>query len=149
MSICKIITAPDVRLSTVCTEVIPNTPHIRRLAVNLVDTMYDAKGLGLAAPQLGETIRMFCMRYGDRALVMCNPRIVEWGKALVRGDEGCLSLPGQTVEVRRHKVITVLWRDPDGIVQKAKMRGMDARCVQHEIDHMNGKLISDRRPRHG
>jgi peptide deformylase len=147
MTICKVIIAPDVRLSTVCTEVTPNTPYIRRLAANLVDTMYAARGLGLAAPQIGETVRMFCMRHGDSALVMCNPHITLRGKAMARDEEGCLSLPGQRVEVRRHKVITVRWHDLDGTVQRVEVRGMTARCVQHEIDHLNGKLISDRRPR--
>lgn len=141
MSVLDIIIAPDSRLSAMCTEVKPNTPHVRRLAVDLVDTMYAKRGQGLAAPQVGETLRMFCMRYGDNAIVMCNPRITRRGKDVVKDDEGCLSIPYQRVFVDRHKIITVQWRAPDGTTHSAKMRGLDARCVQHEIDHLDGKLI--------
>lgn len=139
MSVLSIIIAPDPRLNAVCEDVILG--EHRLLAIDLVDTMYAKRGQGLAAPQVGTLVRMFCMRYGGRTIVMCNPQITRRGKDVVRADEGCLSIPGQRVIVARHKIITVQWHNPDGTIRSAKMRGLDARCVQHEIDHLDGKLI--------
>ena len=137
----EVITAPDERLNTVCTEVDPSSPNIATLAEGMVETMIRHNGRGLAAPQVGYLSRLFCMKYGSGVLIMCNPRIVRRGKDVTAGEEGCLSIPGRKAMVDRHKIITVEWVDLGGGARSAKMRGLDARCVQHEIDHLDGILI--------
>lgn len=141
MGLLNILKAPDPRLNTPCEDVMIGQSHTTQLADDLVNTMYAHGGQGLAAPQVGELLRMFCMRYGDRAIVMCNPLITRHGKEVVRGDEGCLSIPGQRVMVDRYKIIEIQWHSPKGKAYHAKLRGFDARCAQHEMDHLDGVLI--------
>lgn len=91
----------------------------------------------------GVLSRVFCMRYDatGNAVVMCNPVIVRHGRDTVTEVEGCLSLPGRRIRVERYRICDVEWYDPNGGHHKATMRNNDARCVQHEIDHLDGKLI--------
>ena len=137
-----IIKAPNPILNTVCSDIDVTNPSTLILATDMVQTMLVANGLGLAAPQVGETVRMFCMKYGGTVIVMCNPIITRHGREKATDVEGCLSIPGFRIRVSRYKIITVQWTDLDGSIKKEKMRGMDARCVQHEIDHLNGILIA-------
>lgn len=139
----EIIQAPDPLLNKVCDPVNFDDPETHSFAVDLVATLVLHNGKGLAAPQVGRTIRMFAMKYGAGVTVMCNPQIVRRGRETARGDEGCLSIrhgrPKFTVT--RHKLLTVEWFTVHGVRHSQKMRGFDARCVQHEIDHLNGVLI--------
>ena len=139
----NILKAPDPALHKVCRDVDLGDPRMRRLADALVETMRWANGRGLAAPQVGEAVRMFCMKHSGGVRVLCNPVISRRGRDIVEGDEGCLSIPGVTMQVRRHNIITVEWYNVHGVKFSEKLRGMDARCVQHEIDHLDGILITD------
>jgi len=111
---------------------------------NMFDTLDNAKGYGLAAPQVNRTERVFVFSNGNRRLAFVNPVITKrWGNAV--GDfEGCLSLPGVTVKVPRHKFIKIDYTDANGQRHtNQKFRGHDARVIQHEFDHLEGRLIID------
>lgn len=139
----EILKAPHEKLSTVC-----SLAHLggetNLLAKLMIDTMYNHRGMGLAAPQVGHTIRMFVMKYGSSQLVMLNPTIIRRGNEMAKAEEGCLSIPGKKIRVNRNKLITVRWMDLNGETQEAKMRNNDARCVQHEMDHLDGILITEK-----
>jgi len=138
----EIIKAPNPILNKVCSEVVATSGETAVLAREMIHTMIAARGQGLAAPQVGVTARMICVRSGDTITVMCNPVITRRGREIVTDTEGCLSIPYVQVQVARHQIITVQWNDLDGSTKTAKLRGMDARCVQHEIDHLDGVLIT-------
>lgn len=136
-----ILEKPNPRLNELSAEITVIGPAIAELAADMVETMLAHNGRGLAAPQVGELSRMFCMKYGSEVLVLCNPVITRRGQETATEREGCLSIPGRTAMVTRHKIITVEWTGLDGSANRRKMRGLDARCVQHEIDHLDGVLI--------
>ena len=121
------------------------TPELRSLAEDMIDTMYDEAGIGLAAPQVGAAVRM--MVVGDergrnpRALV--NPVITEQGGAIT-AEEGCLSIPGIFADVTRAEWVQVEAQDLDGQPVSIRARGFHARVLQHEMDHLDGVLFIDR-----
>jgi peptide deformylase len=125
--------------------VVEVTPEVRQIAEDMVDTMYDEAGIGLAAPQVGIALRL--MVVGDergrdpRALV--NPSIVESGGE-VTAEEGCLSIPGVFADVTRNEWVLVDAQDLDGKPVSWRARGLLARVLQHEIDHLDGILFIDR-----
>lgn len=114
-----------------------------RLAQDMVETMYEAPGIGLAAPQVGVERRMFVYDVGDGPAVVLNPRIVEshgeWAY-----DEGCLSIPGLSWELVRPKQVRLLGVDLDGNEIDIDADELLARCFQHEIDHLDGVLVVER-----
>ncbi len=116
---------------------------LARLAATMIDTMYEAIGLGLAAPQVGVLKRMFVYDLGDGPQVLINPQIVdssgEWTY-----DEGCLSLPGLQFEIVRPKLVTVTGLDLDGNEVVFEGDELMGRLIQHEIDHLDGTLLLDR-----
>lgn len=114
------------------------------LADNMMDTMYAAEGLGLAAPQVGVPVRLIVVDVGDGPLVLFNPRIVRSsGEAVAR--EGCLSVPGVTGEVVRGEEVTVESLAKNGFgVRTIRGDGLLARALQHEIDHLDGILFIDK-----
>ncbi|MFZ5924800.1 MAG: peptide deformylase [Bacillota bacterium] len=114
------------------------------LADNMMDTMYAAEGVGLAAPQVGVPVRLIVVDVGDGPMVLFNPRIVRSaGEAIAR--EGCLSVPGVTGEVARAEEVTVQSLARNGLgVQTVTGQGLLARALQHEIDHLDGILFIDR-----
>lgn len=119
--------------------------EIRRLAEDMFETMYAAEGIGLAAPQVGVNRRLFVMDTRDpeiepRALI--NPVIIERSGS-ERGEEGCLSLPGLVGEVERSASIVVEALDLQGEPIRIEASGLHARCIQHEIDHLDGVLFID------
>lgn len=117
-----------------------------KLVNAMLDTMYDAPGVGLAAPQVGVEQRFFVYDVGDGPEVLINPRIVETEGEWVY-EEGCLSIPGLAFEIVRPKLITVQANDLDGnevVVQGDELLG---RCFLHEIDHLDGVLMFDRMER--
>ena len=119
------------------------TDEVRRLAEDMFETMHAAKGIGLAAPQVGRRERLFVaeVEEGER-LVLINPEIVlAEGKA--KGEEGCLSIPEIYGEVERAARVTVRALDRDGRPFEVEGMGLLARCLQHEIDHLHGKLFID------
>ena len=115
---------------------------VRRLIDDLVETMHAADGLGLAAPQIGVSKRVFVAREGDRLFVLVNPQIVgRRGKET--GVEGCLSMPGLQGNVPRAREVTIRGLDRAGREVQYDVSGMTARCFQHEFDHLNGVLYVD------
>jgi len=143
-----ILIHPDPRLKKICDPVADMSDDLRKLAADMIDTMYDAPGIGLAAPQVGVISRVIVMDCNkeDAAkspIVMFNPEIVASSDETNVYEEGCLSIPDQFAEVTRPAEVQVRWMDVDGKEQSQEFDGLWATCVQHEIDHLNGKLFID------
>jgi len=144
-----ILLHPDPRLKKVCADVPDLTDELRTLSDDMLQTMYDAPGVGLAAPQIGVLQRLIvidCVKADGetaRPLVMFNPEIVASSDEKNVYEEGCLSIPDLFAEVTRPKTVQVRWMDRDGNEQNEEMDGLWATCVQHEIDHLQGKLFID------
>ncbi|MEM7318370.1 MAG: peptide deformylase [Pseudomonadota bacterium] len=144
-----ILIHPDPRLKKICAPVTDITDALRTLAADMLETMYDAPGIGLAAPQIGVLDRLIvldCVKEEGEApkpIAMFNPKVVAASDETNVYEEGCLSIPEQYAEVTRPKVVDVEWMDPDGKPQRDTFDGLWATCVQHEIDHLNGKLFID------
>jgi peptide deformylase len=143
----SILIHPDPRLKKVCDPVGEITPEIRRLAEDMLETMYDAPGIGLAAPQVGVTKRvivMDCIKEGDpEPMALVNPEILWSSEDQSVYEEGCLSIPDQYADVTRPAEVRVRWLGLDGKPQEEHFTGLWATCVQHEIDHLNGRLFID------
>jgi peptide deformylase len=117
---------------------------LERLVADMWETMRDAPGVGLAAPQVGETIRVLVAEYEDQAVALVNPEIIKASEEEILGTEGCLSIPGLVGDnVARHVSVVVKARDPKGKEVRVKAEGWFARILQHEIDHLNGVLYID------
>ncbi len=144
-----ILIHPDPRLKKVCAVVPDVSDAMRALADDMLETMYDAPGVGLAAPQIGVMERLVvldCVKEDGekpRPLVMFNPEIISSSEETSVYEEGCLSIPEQYAEVTRPKEVEVAWMDWDGNAQREVFDGLWATCAQHEIDHLDGKLFID------
>ncbi|HEX8453081.1 MAG TPA: peptide deformylase [Longimicrobium sp.] len=122
-------------------------PELDRLIEDMFETMYDAHGIGLAAPQVGISRRLIVVHVneeGEEPFALLNPRVVESGKAREKGEEGCLSIPNISAAVERPATVVVEGVDPKGNAVRIEADGMLARCLQHEIDHLDGILFLDR-----
>ena len=121
------------------------TPEVRRLASDMIETMYDEVGIGLAAPQVGVSTRLMVVgdEEGRGAQVLVNPTISAQG-GKVTAEEGCLSLPGVFAQVTRSEWVTLEAQDLEGRPVAVTARGLRARVFQHEIDHLDGVLFIDR-----
>jgi peptide deformylase len=121
------------------------TPEIRRVIADMIDTMYDEAGLGLAAPQVGISLRLMVVGDDDgrEARALINPVIAEQGGEVV-AEEGCLSIPGVFAPVRRAEWVRLEAQDEDGRPVSLTARGLRARVLQHEMDHLDGVLFIDR-----
>jgi len=145
MAIRLIVKEPDPVLHEVAKPVPKMTPNIVKLLDDMTDTMYDAQGVGLAAPQIGILKRVIVMDCGEEhggLIQLVNPEIVSMeGEQL--GPEGCLSIPGLMGDVKRAKTCTVKGLNRDG--EEITVTGSDllARCIQHEVDHLNGVLFTE------
>jgi peptide deformylase len=121
-------------------------PEIKTLITDMAETMWRQVGVGLAAPQIGISLRVFVMDDGKRgARAIVNPVIVE-RSGVVREEEGCLSLPGVFAEVERSKWLRLEALDAEGQPIRLDLQGLQAKIVQHEIDHLDGVLFIDRLP---
>lgn len=144
-----ILIHPDPRLKKLCDPVTAISPELGKLAEEMLETMYDAPGIGLAAPQIGITKRLIvldCVKAVDEAprpIAMFNPMITWSSEELSTYEEGCLSIPEQYAEVQRPAEVRVTWLGLDGKMQEEQFSGLWATCIQHEIDHLNGKLFID------
>lgn len=120
--------------------------ELRSLVERMASVMVEANGIGLAANQVGVLRRVIVFQRGDEGEPTClvNPEIVERSEELETEEEGCLSLPGVLVPVERHAAIAVVGCDLDGARARLELAGLDARVVQHEVDHLDGVLILDR-----
>lgn len=114
----------------------------RRLVNDMFETMYAAKGIGLAAPQVGRLERIAVVDVDDRPLVIINPEIIE-RDGTVRGEEGCLSIPEVFGDIERSARVVVRALNLEGETFEVEGRELLARCLQHEIDHLHGKLFID------
>ena len=120
---------------------------LERLVTDMWETMREAPGVGLAAPQVGESIRVLVAEYEDEAVALVNPEIIKRSEDEELGTEGCLSIPGYVGDdVARALAVTVKARDPKGKEIRVKAEGWYARILQHEIDHLDGVLYTDRIP---
>ncbi|SIS54587.1 peptide deformylase [Roseivivax lentus] len=144
-----ILIHPDPRLKKVCPPVDDLSDELRALADDMLETMYDAPGIGLAAPQVGVLSRLIvldCEKGEDsvpKPTVMFNPEIKAVSDEMSVYEEGCLSIPDQYADVERPREVTVAWLDRDGKLREDTFDGLWATCVQHEIDHLDGKLFID------
>ncbi len=149
MTLKPILIHPDPRLKKVADPVVEISDVIRKQADDMLETMYDAPGIGLAAPQIGllnRVIVMDCVKEEDATpepMVLINPEITWSSDALNVHEEGCLSIPDQFAEVERPAEVKVRWLGLDGKTLEETFEGLWATCVQHEIDHLNGKLFID------
>lgn len=143
MAIYKIINDQDELLRRKARPVTNVTPNILKLLDNMKDTMYYYQGVGLAAPQIGVSKRVIVVDVGEGPIEIVNPMIVE-SHGLEEDTEGCLSIPGVAGEVPRCTVVTVTGLDRQGKEVKQRAEGFLARVFQHEIDHLEGILFTDK-----
>lgn len=164
MSVRTILTFPDARLREVSQPVTDFNPELKTLVEDMIETMYDANGIGLAAPQVGELKRVLVIdtrardekgrryKYDEmteleaaipQPLVLINPEIVK-GEGKTTFDEGCLSVPGFYETVQRFEYVELKAFDADGKEHLYKVDGLLAICMQHEMDHLEGTLFIDR-----
>jgi peptide deformylase len=118
------------------------TDALRRLADDMFETMYAAKGVGLAAPQVGRRERLFVADADERRVVLVNPEIV-LAEGTTKGEEGCLSIPEVYGDVERAARVVMRGTGRDGEPVEIDATGLLGRCLQHELDHLNGRLFLD------
>ncbi len=143
MSILDIRVLGDPVLRVVTAPITEVTDAHRRLIDDMFDTMYHARGIGLAAPQVGRTERLAIVDVDDDPFVLINPEIVVVDGKKAKGEEGCLSIPDIYADVERPPSVTVRALDRDGQPFEREASGLLARCLQHEIDHLDGVLFVD------
>jgi peptide deformylase len=144
----EIIVAPDPRLKQRAEPVAAVDASIRRLMDDMLAAMHGANGIGLAAPQVGVLKRVIVIDVSmpDQPALpvrIANPEILWRSEERVRGEEGCLSLPQQFAEVTRAKAVRVRFLDGDNRLQEIEADGLLAKCIQHEVDHLDGVLFVD------
>ena len=150
MALREVLKFPDKRLAEVSEPIEEVTDEIRVLAKDMLDVMYDEPGIGLAAPQLGETVRLIVVdtQWTEEGaekspLVLVNPEIVH-REGKLTWTEGCLSVPDFQAEVERAERVRLLATDLDGQELEIDTEGIQAVCFQHEVDHLDGVLFIDR-----
>lgn len=148
MAILPIYWAPDPILKTKCTPVENVDGEIVQLIDDMLDTMYAAPGIGLAAPQVGVTKRILVADVSDdpkkpQPYALINPKIVSESDELFTYEEGCLSLPSYYAEVERPAEVTIEYLDRDGKEQTLTADGLLSTCIQHEMDHLDGIIFVD------
>ena len=148
MSLRPILIHPDPRLKKVCPPVEDLDDGLLQLAEDMLETMYNAPGIGLAAPQVGVLKRIFvmdCAGEGEDPLptVCFNPEIISTSDEMVSTEEGCLSIPDVYENVTRHETVRLRYLDRTGELVEQDLDGRWSICAQHELDHLNGKLFID------
>jgi peptide deformylase len=148
MALREILIAPDPRLKVKARPVDKVDVKVRKLMDDMLETMYAAPGIGLAAPQLGEAVQVIVVdvaRDGEprQPLRMANPEVVWASDERVPAEEGCLSLPDQFAEVTRPAEVKVRYLDHENEIRELHAKGLLAVCVQHEMDHLKGVLFVD------
>jgi len=152
MAIREIIILPDKQLRLVSKPIEKVTPEIRKLADDMLETMYAAPGIGLAAIQVAQPLRLITMdlakrdengEASPRPRVFINPEIIARSEEMSVYEEGCLSIPEYYEEVERPAKVRVRFTDLDGEVHEEDAEGLFATCIQHEVDHLNGVLFVD------
>ena len=148
MAVLPIVLAPDPRLKVKCHPVARVDDAVRRFMDDMLETMYDAPGIGLSAPQVGDSRRIMVVdlaRDPDASapLRMANPEIVEFSEDIRLGEEGCLSLPDHYADVERPARIRVRFLDENNETREIEAEGLLSACIQHELDHLDGVLFVD------
>ena len=146
MAILKILEFPDPRLRTVAKPVTTVDETIKRLIADMFDTMKDAQGIGLAASQVDVHLRVIVMNLGEDDVgprVFINPEIETLDDSIDPYEEGCLSVPGFYEKVDRPAHVMIRALDAEGNAFEEEAQGLLAVCIQHEIDHLEGKLFVD------
>jgi peptide deformylase len=148
MAVLEVITAPDPRLKIKAKPIAAVTPAIAKLMDDMLETMYAENGIGLAAPQIGRGERVIVIDIADKdepraPLAMANPEITWASEEEAVVNEGCLSLPEHFAEVTRPARVKIAYLDRNNERREIEADGMLACCVQHEIDHLDGKLFVD------
>ncbi len=153
MAVLPVVEIPDARLRALSTPVDAVDDDVRRLIADMTDTMYAAKGIGLAAIQVGVAKRVVVIDLQEQEdeegkpirdpHAYVNPEVIEVSDELSVYNEGCLSIPEQYAEVSRPARCRVRWLDGDGARHEAELDGLLATCMQHEIDHCDGILFID------
>lgn len=143
MALRQIRTVGDPVLTKTCKEISEVTPRISELVMDMLETMYEANGVGLAAPQVGILKRLVVIDVGEGPIVMINPRILE-SSGSQTGDEGCLSVPGKAGTVTRPNYVKVAFYDEE--MEAYEMEGTElfARAVCHELDHLDGHMYTEK-----
>jgi peptide deformylase len=148
MALLPIITAPDPRLKVKAKLVTAVDSKTRRLMDDMLETMYDAPGIGLAAPQVGVAARILVVdvaREGEppQPFKIANPEILWHSEELATYSEGCLSLPEHYADVTRAAAIRLRYLDEQNEIREIEAQGLLATCIQHEMDHLEGVLFVD------
>ena len=150
MSLLPIIIVPDPVLKEIAQPIENISDAVKQQAADMIETMYDAPGIGLAANQVGKLNRLFVMdvnyRKNDQsrdAVVLINPEIIWRSEEMSVMEEGCLSIPQQYAEVERPKTVRVKYLDLNGQFQEMEGSDLTSHCIQHELDHLNGVLFVD------
>ena len=148
MAVLELVTAPDPRLKSVSEPVADIDKKLRRFMDDMVETMYAANGIGLAAIQVGVLKRMAVIDLdpkgpNSKVIYLVNPKIIRASDELSTYHEGCLSVPEIWDDVKRPARLTVEYQDENGASQTVDADGLFATCLQHEIDHINGLLFID------
>lgn len=149
MTILPLVTLPDKRLRQQSERVEKVTPQLLKLAEDMLETMYDAPGIGLAAVQIGVMKRLIVFDIGQKEggekdpQVFFNPEVTWASEERSVYNEGCLSIPGYEEEIERPASVRVSFMDRNGKAQEMEANGLLATVLQHEIDHINGKLFID------
>jgi peptide deformylase len=144
MSLLSILRYPDPRLNKIAKPVLQVDERIRQLVDDLFETMYEARGIGLAATQVDVHLRLIVIDVSEERndpLVLINPRIIAASEEMIVGDEGCLSVPTIYDRVERHAQVQVEALDRHGARYEFEADGLLAVCVQHEMDHLVGKVF--------
>jgi peptide deformylase len=152
MTIREIVTLPQAILRHKARKVVDFGPEFQTLVDDMVETMREAPGVGLAAPQVDESLRLIVVEFGDeddeevppKLYVIANPEITRGSEETLVGTEGCLSIPGIQGDVERMEAVTVKGLNRHGRPMTIRARGWLARILQHEIDHLDGILFVDR-----
>lgn len=147
MALREIRTYPDPVLRQKAQEVTEINGSLQKLIDDMIETMHKAPGIGLAAPQVGESVRLIVVdishkEEGHPLIVLVNPEIIETDK-VIDSEEGCLSVPGYYTTIKRHGKVLVKGLDREGKPVEIEAEGLLARVLQHEIDHLNGILFID------
>jgi peptide deformylase len=148
MATLPIITLPNPLLRKLSRPVERVDAEVLRLADDMLETMYAAPGVGLAAVQVGKLLRLIVLDIakegeGPQSLVLINPKILALGEETRLHEEGCLSIPDVRIDIARPASLRVAYLDRQGARQELAADGLPATAIQHEIDHLNGKLIID------
>lgn len=147
MAVLPIVTGADTPILRTKTKPVPKvTKEVRELLKDMEETTRAADGLGIAAPQINSSQRLCIVKLNGRFMPLINPEITFRSPDMEFAEEGCLSLPGLWMQVPRSVTIVVKYLDARGAEQERMLQHIEARIVQHEVDHLEGKLITDYGP---